>query len=152
MELNLVPLVGRAVTKVVFTRQLCAQKDFKQPACSWVSCVLILLVVWPEVSQHQSLQAFGWARSWWQPRRARTDELSPALLPPVSVPTVSPNRPCLPQETLQDQQEGLAQALRKALLWPWLLVYTRHCVALQERSCCLPQSCGTSALKHSWLS
>ena len=60
MELNLVPLVGSAVTKVVFNRQLYAQKDFRQPACSWVSCVLILLVVWPEVSQHWSLQAIGW--------------------------------------------------------------------------------------------
>ena len=60
MELNLVPLMGRAMTKVVFTRQLCAQNNFKQPVCSWVSCVLILLVVWPEMSQHWSLQVAGW--------------------------------------------------------------------------------------------
>ena len=33
VELGLVPLVGREVTRIVFTGPLCAQEDFKQPVC-----------------------------------------------------------------------------------------------------------------------
>ena len=47
------------------------QEDFKQPVCWWVGCVPVLLVVWPEVTQHWSLQAVGWGhilwRKWWPP-------------------------------------------------------------------------------------
>ena len=33
VELALVTLVGRAMSRVVFTGQLCTQEDFKQPDC-----------------------------------------------------------------------------------------------------------------------
>ena len=105
MELNLVPLVGRAVTKVVFTRQLCAQKDFKQPACSWVSCVLILLVVWPEVSQHWRLQAVGrevWMRKWWLSGGLNPMKYFSELPPPGSLYPVSHSQSPPLQETLKN--------------------------------------------------
>ena len=50
VELGLVPLVGRAM--LIDTLSLLS-------AFGW-SCVPTLLVVWPEVTQHWSLQAVWW--------------------------------------------------------------------------------------------
>ena len=48
------------------------QEDFKKPAC----CVPSLFIVWPEASQHWSLQAVGWdqvlVRKWQPPRGLKT--------------------------------------------------------------------------------
>ena len=62
MELGLVPLVGRAMSKGVF-RGGCEIRmtlgSLSADGWCWVST---LLVVWPEVSQHWSLQAVGWGQ------------------------------------------------------------------------------------------
>lgn len=54
----------------------------------------------------------------------------------VCVPRVSLNRPPPLQETLQEQQVGLAQAPIKLLLLPWVLVRVRFCAALEEWGLC----------------
>ena len=46
----------------------------------------------------------------------------------VCVLRVSLSYPLPLQETLQDQQVGLAQAPIKLLLFPWILVHVRFCV------------------------
>ena len=59
VQLGLVPLGGRAMSRGVFSQQLCPQEDSKHwPADRW-GCVTALLAVWPEASQHWSPQAFG---------------------------------------------------------------------------------------------
>ena len=39
-----------------------AQEDFRKPSADGWGCVPTLLVVWPDVSQHWSLQAVGWGQ------------------------------------------------------------------------------------------
>ena len=46
----------------------------------------------------------------------------------VHTPRVSYSCPLSPEETLHDQQVGLAQAPLKSLLLLWVLVYIRPCV------------------------
>ena len=62
VELGLVLLVGRAVSRGMF-RGICALRMTlgSLSANGW-GCVPTLLVVWPEVSQHLSLQAVRWGQ------------------------------------------------------------------------------------------
>ena len=120
---------------------------FKQPVCWWVlSSLLIGCLPWgiPELyplqgkvgpcCQNRALQE---SSSWW---------IFPQYLHHhVLIPTVSHSHLLPPQEILQDQQVGLAQAPAKSLLWPWDLV-----CRLQEWHLCLPQPCGASALRICW--
>ena len=67
VELGLVPLAGRTV----FSKQLCAD--------GW-GCVPTLLVVWPEASQHWSLQVLGGGQVLvrkWQPLGGLTPVSTP---------------------------------------------------------------------------
>ena len=43
VEMGLVPLVGRTVSKGVFSRKLWAQKDFRLPSCCWVGLCSLLV-------------------------------------------------------------------------------------------------------------
>ena len=56
----------------------------------------------------------------------------------VHVPRVSYSCPQPPQETLQYQQVGVAQAPMKSLLLPWVLVHVRPCVCLPIVESLLP--------------
>ena len=60
-------------------------------------------------------------------RRAHADEYSDTSATSVLVPRVSHSCPHTspPQETLRDQQVGLAQAPMKSLILPWVLVHVR---------------------------
>jgi len=73
VELGLVPLVGRAISEGVFISGSCLFRTTlsRLSADGW-GCVPTLLVVWPEKSQHWSLQVVGWGRVLvrkWQPPR-----------------------------------------------------------------------------------
>ena len=104
-------------------------------------CVPILLVVWPEVSQHWSLQAIGWCQNSDLQESSHQGIFPGVSTSSVLIPTVSHSHPPpAPQETLQDLQVGLAQAPMESLFCPgsqctWKLV----CV-LKEWSLCFPRS------------
>ena len=85
--------------------------------------------------RHPSTEAYkllGGARSWCQ--NDGFQESSHWWIFPgtsatsVLVSTVSHSYPLPPQETLQDQQLGLAQAPSSHCFFPWVLVCTRPCV------------------------
>ena len=92
----------------------------------------------------------GLGAKWW-PLRELTLMIFPrASATSVLVPTVSHNWPSSPQETLQEQQVGLAQAPVESLLFPgpqctWNLVCT-----LPGWGLYFLQSCGAHALKACW--
>ena len=71
VELGLVSLVGKAISGGVFSGQLYAQEDLCNLYVDRCSCIPVLLVGWPEASQHWSLQAVGegsvLVREWWTP-------------------------------------------------------------------------------------
>ena len=86
-----------------------------------LGCVPALLVIWPEASQHWSLQAVEWGQVLvrkWQPPGG----LTPMLLlrtttASVFVPAVSHSHPAPPQETLQYQQLSLPLSPVRSLLF-----------------------------------
>ena len=123
-------------------------------AYEW-GCVPTLLVVWPEASQHWSLQAFGWGqvlvRKWWSPGR----------LMPMSTPqNYHHQRPCRCSEPqlfpasaagppiLADKSGPVSDEV--TVFYPWVLVQATSVCALQEWSFCFPQSCGVPATKPHW--
>ena len=57
MELGLVPLVGRAVSGGVFRGGCELSMTLGSLSADRWGCVPTLLIVWPEASQHWSLQA-----------------------------------------------------------------------------------------------
>ena len=64
VELGLVPLMRRAVSGGVFSRQLCGQENFKPPVCWWVGlCSHLVGLRWPSTGAYKLL---GGARSWWK--------------------------------------------------------------------------------------
>ena len=62
VELGLVPLVGRAMSRGMFRGSLELRKTLGSLSADGWGCVHLLLVVWPEASQHWSLQAVGWGQ------------------------------------------------------------------------------------------
>ena len=60
MELCLVPLVDRAMSRGVFRVTSGLRIPLGSLSDDGWGCVVTLLVFWPEVSQHWSLQAIGW--------------------------------------------------------------------------------------------
>ena len=80
MELGLVPLVGRALSRGVFNGSYGLRKTLGCLSADAWGCVPALLVVRTEVSQHWSLQAVKWGQvfvSKWKP---------PGELMPMSTP------------------------------------------------------------------
>ena len=64
------PLVGGAVARGESKGGWGLRKSLGSQSADGRGCVPTLVVVWPEVSQHQSLQAFGWGQVLvpkWQP-------------------------------------------------------------------------------------
>ena len=150
VELGFVPLVGRAMSRAVFSGQLWAHEDFQQPVC-YVSALLGCLA--SGIPALELIGCLGRVWSWWE--NSGFQECSchseyprtPAAC--VFVPTVSHSCACRPppttvQENLLYQQVGLtqAQALMKPLLTPpgswciWDLVCD-----LQKWNFSFPQSC-----------
>ena len=88
VELGLVPLVGRALSRGVFNGQLWAQEDLRQPVCWWVE-----LCSHPDACLTWGLPALE-PTGWWlgpglgekmaASRSTCTNEYSPELPPPVS--------------------------------------------------------------------
>ena len=72
------------------------------------------VVVWPEASQHWSLNAVGWGQvsfpKWWHLGGALINDHSLWLPLQCPAPTVNHRRPLPPQEILQGSQVGMAQA------------------------------------------
>ena len=64
----------------------------------------------------------------------------------VHVPWVSYSCPQSSQETLQDQQVGLAQAPMKSLLFPWASACETLCTPSKSTIYFFPQSCVALAL------
>ena len=73
MELDLVPLVGRVMSKSVSRGGCQLSMTLGSLSADGCVCVSTLLVVWPETSQNQSLRSVGldqvsvpqWWTSWW---------------------------------------------------------------------------------------
>ena len=57
MELSLVPLVGRAVSRCVFSSDCGLRETLVSLSDAGQDCVSVLFIIWPEVSQHWSLPA-----------------------------------------------------------------------------------------------
>lgn len=125
MELGLVPLVDRVMSKGVFRGAVASGKLGSLPA-GWWGCVAALLVGCPKASWHWSLQTVVWGQvlvpKWQPPREFMPVSTLQSSTTSVLVPTVSHSRSLPPQETFQDQQISLAQAPVKSLLFPWELV------------------------------
>lgn len=81
-------------------------------------CVPTMVVVWPKVSQHQSLQALGWGQVL-VPKTGSFQERSHRLTVPsisatsVCVPMLSPKSPRLPLGDPPRPAGGLAQGFYK---------------------------------------
>ena len=152
VELGLVPLMGRAMSRGLF-RGGCALWTSlgRLSADGWVY-VPTLFVVWPEASQHWSLQAVGWGQILlrkWQPPGGLTAMSTPELLPPGSL---SPQMALPPQETLQYQQVSLAPGFYEVTAFSpgsWCSQDVVVCT-LKEWSFCFPQSCGIPVIKPHW--
>lgn len=59
---GLVPLVGRAMSRGVFGDGCGLKKTLGSLSADEQGCVPTPLVVWPEPSQHWSLQVVGWGQ------------------------------------------------------------------------------------------
>ena len=62
MELGLVPVVGRAMSSVVFWGVCELSTTLGNLSADGWGCVSVLLVVWPETFQHWSLLSAGWGQ------------------------------------------------------------------------------------------
>ena len=108
VELGLGSLVSRAMSRGMSRGSCGLRKSLGSLSVDAWSCVLALLVGWPEVSQHWSLQAVRWGlvlvpKCWLQETSCQ------CILPDTSassvvVPTVSHSHPPPPQETLEGHQ------------------------------------------------
>ena len=89
LELGLVPLAGRAVSRGLFSRLLWAQEDFKQPICCWVglcSCPVGCLARGiPALEPTGCWVGPGLGEKMVTSRRAHASEYFPELLLPVSL-------------------------------------------------------------------
>ena len=126
MELGLCPLVGKIVPWGVSRGGWVLRKSLGSLSDVGWTYVPVQLVVWPEASQHWCLQAVGWGQvlvlmrqdgshqsQCWQSRMfSNMSETS------VCFPRISWSSPPSLQETIQDQQVGLAQASIRLLLCP----------------------------------
>ena len=149
------PLVGRAVSRVVWSGRQWDWADFEQHVSRRAGLCSRVLVVRPEVSTSpdgqgcvpvcwlfglRCLAAAGLGQV--LVRKACLQEGSqqgvlPGALPPVSVPAMSRTCPP-PRDGLPSQQPGLAQAPVRPLL---SLGPGAHetCVCLRKHSFCVPQ-------------
>lgn len=74
------PLVGGAVARGVPNGGCVLRKSLGSQSADGWDFVPTMVIVWPKVSQHQSLQAFGWGQvlaPQWQPPGALTQMNSP---------------------------------------------------------------------------
>ena len=106
----------------------------------------------PRCTSTGAHRLFGGARSWGGNGDLQEVScqwvLTKTVTASVFLPTVSHSCPVPPQETLQYQQVGLAQAfMRSLLLFPESWCSWDFVCALQEWSFCFSQSCGISAIK-----
>ena len=62
MQLGLGPLLGRAMLRGMSGGGYGLRKSLGSLSADGWGCVPTLFVVWPEVSQHWSLQAVGWGQ------------------------------------------------------------------------------------------
>ena len=120
------------------------------------SCVPTLLVVWPEMSQHWSLQVVGWGKvfvqKWPPPGEITLISVSCSLshqcpcphCEPQLTPT-SPGDPPRPAGWSGPGFYGVTTLPRVPCTWNLVC-------ALQELSFCFPQSCAAPALQPHWLS
>ena len=90
MELGLVPLVGRDMSRGVFTGGCEVSTSLGSLFADGWGCVPPLLVVLPEASQHWSLQTIGWGQvsvpKNATSKRTHTDQYSLGPPPPESLP------------------------------------------------------------------
>ena len=122
-------------------------------------CVPALLVVWPEASQHWSLQAVGWGQALvprsqarrLPPARVHINDHSSVCQPPAfMILERATAAPCLPRRPSKTSREVWPR-----LLWSHCFCPQSQCTqdlvyALQEWSLCFPQSCGAPTVKPPW--
>ena len=115
------PLVGGAVARGVPNGGCVLRKSLGSQSADGWDCVPTMVIVWPKVSQHQSLQAFGWGQVllMTQARVLLSASSKSSFLDMFT--TIYDAReihhqPPPPQEILQDQQVGQTQAPMNLLL------------------------------------
>ena len=156
VELGLVPLVGRDVLRGVFWGVCEVSRTLGRLSADGWGCVPVLLVVWPEASQHWSLQAVEWG---WVlvPKCQPSGELTPSNIPwGLRYPSPHPHSELQPTPTSPgDTQRPLRRSSpgsygRTALCW--VTVEVRPCVHPPRVVSLFPQPYGAPALKPHWLS
>ena len=132
LELGLIPLVGRVMSRRVFIGGSWLRMTLGSLSVDGWGCVPTLLVVWPEVSWHWSLQAIGWG-SVSVPKWQLSGELMPKSIPwgihcqcPClhSEPQLTPTSPGDPPRPAG--RSGLGSYGGTAL--PWVPVHMKTCV------------------------
>ena len=115
VELGLVPLTGKTMSRFVFWGVCELSTTLDSLSADGCVCVSILLIVWPEAFQHWSLQVVGWH---WVllPKCGPLGELPGASATSVLFATASYSQPSPLQETLQEPWVGVAQVLMELLL------------------------------------
>ena len=114
------PLVGGAVARGVPNGGCVLRKSLGSQSADGWDFVPTMVIVWPKVSQHQSLQAFGWGQvlaPQWQPPGALTQMNSPRhfchqCLCPHAEPQPPPASPGRPSKTSR---------------WVWPRLLQSHC-------------------------
>ena len=124
VELGLGPLVGRAMSNGMPRGGYGLRKSSGSLSVDGWDRVPALLVIWPDMSQHWSLQAVAWGQVlalMFQARCQPSDDFSQICSPPTFMPQERHSHPLSPQEALQDQQAVPAQVPLKSLLFPCVL-------------------------------
>ena len=90
---SLGPPVGKAMSRGMSRGGCGLRKSFDSLSADGWGCIPIQFVVWPEASQHWSLEAVGWGQVFvlmtqarcQPPARVHADEHSPIFSPPGSM-------------------------------------------------------------------
>lgn len=95
-------------------------------------CVPTFVVVWPEVSQHQSLQAFGWGQvlvpKWQPPGELAQMNCPQHFCHQCLCPHSEPHHPLPPPGDPPRQGGSSGPGFYLVTAFPWVPVHTKSCV------------------------
>lgn len=155
VELHLVPLSGRPMSRGVFGGVCEISITWGSLSADGWGYVPVLLVIWSETFQQWSLQAVEWGQIL-MPKWEPPGELTPNNIPwglhyqcPYlhSELQASPSSPGEPQRPIG--RSTPSSFVGTAL---WDLVHVRPCVYFPKVMSLFPPNCGSPALKLLWLS
>ena len=142
---------GQVHVKEYVQRQLLDQDTSKTLSCQLLrgESVSALLVVWPEVSQHWSLQSIGWGQVLVSMLRP-SGELTPVNIVQYLcyLHSCSHSEPQPPPASTGDQISLISVSV-SSMLFPWVLVCMR-CVHPPRVENLFPQGCGVPVIQPHW--